>query len=130
MQRLWFFLGALLMASGIGLGAYGAHGLRIVVTLPRQIEAFEYAVQYQLIQGLSLFVCSWAMTQFRAGLVNLAATLFLLGTLCFSLSIYLLILCNWRPWPFITPTGGFLLIMGWLVLGLAAFFKEPSYKRW
>lgn len=52
MKHFWSFIGALMLASGVALGAYGAHGLHNVVTVQRSIDAFEYAVLYQLISGL------------------------------------------------------------------------------
>ena len=48
-MHFWAFIGSLLLASGVAMGAYGAHGLRAIVDVPRSIEAFEYAVQYQLL---------------------------------------------------------------------------------
>ena len=43
-MHFWAFIGSLLLASGVAMGAYGAHGLRAIVDVPRSIEAFEYAV--------------------------------------------------------------------------------------
>lgn len=54
-MHFWAFIGSLLLASGVAMGAYGAHGLRAIVDVPRSIEAFEYAVQYQLISALGFF---------------------------------------------------------------------------
>ena len=87
-MHFWAFIGSLLLASGVAMGAYGAHGLRAIVDVPRSIEAFEYAVQYQLISALGFFAIAWATNHFKAGLVNLAGLLLLIGTIGFSLSIY------------------------------------------
>lgn len=57
-MHFWAFIGSLLLASGVAMGAYGAHGLRAIVDVPRSIEAFEYAVQYQLISALGFFLPS------------------------------------------------------------------------
>ena len=53
-MHFWAFIGSLLLASGVAMGAYGAHGLRAIVDVPRSIEAFEYAVQFQLISNKPL----------------------------------------------------------------------------
>lgn len=93
-MHFWAFIGSLLLASGVAMGAYGAHGLRAIVDVPRSIEAFEYAVQYQLISALGFFAIAWATNHFKAGLVNLAGLLLLIGSIGFSLSIYLLVLLS------------------------------------
>ena len=38
-MHFWAFIGSLLLASGVAMGAYGAHGLRAIVDVPRAIEA-------------------------------------------------------------------------------------------
>ncbi len=123
-MRFWTFIGALLLASGVALGAYGAHGLRSIVELPRQIEAFEYGVLYQLVGGLGFFAIAWASQHFNKTLVNLSGILLLIGTVGFSLSLYLLIIIHWRPYPLVTPISGVIMIAAWLVLALAALTRK------
>ncbi|MCD8339562.1 MAG: DUF423 domain-containing protein [Burkholderiales bacterium] len=125
MKHFWVFIGALLLAIATALGAYGAHGLQSATADFRSIEAFGYAVQYQLICGLGLFAVAWATSHFKALLVNLAGFLLLIGCILFSLSIYLLVIFHWRPFPLITPAGGICMILGWLVFALAAFTALP-----
>ncbi len=72
MKHLWAFIGALLLALATAMGAYGAHGLRQTVTDLRMLEAFGYAVQYQLVCGLGLFAIASAINHFKILLVNLA----------------------------------------------------------
>lgn len=123
-MRFWTFIGAILLASGVALGAYGAHGLRSIVEVPRQIEAFEYGVLYQLVGGLGFFAIAWATERFNTKLVNLAGILLLIGTIGFSLSLYLLIILHWRPYPLVTPISGVIMIAAWLVFALAALTKR------
>ena len=33
-MHFWAFIGSLLLASGVAMGAYGAHGLRAIVDVP------------------------------------------------------------------------------------------------
>ena len=75
-MHFWAFIGSLLLASGVAMGAYGAHGLRAIVDVPRSIEAFEYAVQYQLIGAWGFFAIVWAPTLLKAGWVNWPGLLF------------------------------------------------------
>lgn len=125
MKHFWSFIGALMLASGVALGAYGAHGLHNVVTVQRSIDAFEYAVLYQLISGLGFFAIAWGLNHFREGLVNLAGLCVLIGSLGFSVSLYLLVLIEWRPFPLITPISGGFMIAAWVIFALASLTSHP-----
>ncbi len=47
--------GASLMALGVALGAFAAHGLQGQLT-PRQLASFQTGVQYQLLHALGLLL--------------------------------------------------------------------------
>lgn len=125
-MHLWAFIGAILLASGVAMGAYGAHGLRTLVDVPRSIEAYEYAVLYQLISALGFFAIAWASNHFKAFLVNLSGILLLIGTLGFSCSLYLLVLIQWRPFPLVTPISGGFMIAAWIVMAFASLTSKPK----
>lgn len=127
-MHFWAFIGSLLLASGVAMGAYGAHGLRAIVDVPRSIEAYEYAVQYQLISALGFFAIAWATKHFKPILVHLSGLLLLIGTTGFSLSIYLLVLAQWRPWPLITPISGGFMIAAWLLMAAACLTSQPKHS--
>jgi uncharacterized membrane protein YgdD (TMEM256/DUF423 family) len=100
---------AILVALGIGLGAFGAHGLRPLLEA-RPMEVYETAVFYLITQALGLL---WMNN------LKIASRLLLLGVLLFSGSLFLLstaslhgLAVQWLG-P-VTPIGGLLLIAGWL----------------
>ncbi len=117
----WLRAGALLGGLGVIAGAFGAHYLRERLQLaPRQLESFETGVRYQLLHALALLVVG--LLSLHAGratsALNAVGGLFLIGTLLFSGSIYLLAL-GVGPRAVLgptTPLGGSLLILGWFVL--------------
>jgi uncharacterized membrane protein YgdD (TMEM256/DUF423 family) len=45
----------------------------------------------------------------------------LLGTVLFSGSLYLMVLTGVKPLGMITPFGGIAFLLGWLLLGIAAW---------
>ncbi len=94
----------------MALGAFGAHGLRSRVS-PDLLAVFETGVRYQMYHALALILC--ANLSRGAGF---AAHGFLWGTVVFSGSLYLLVLTDARWLGAITPIGGTLLIIGWIVL--------------
>jgi len=101
------------------LGAFGAHALKKVLT-PESLVSFETGVRYQMYHAL--FLLFVGMTDFISDKKkNIIFILTLLGILFFSGSIYLLTTRNVTSIDissigFITPIGGMLLIVAWVVL--------------
>ena len=108
----WVMVGAVFGLVGVAAGAFGAHGLRTVLS-PERLATFEVAVRYQMYHSIALVL---------AGILHAdrAAWCFLAGTLIFSGSLYVLVLFEQRWLGAITPIGGLLLIGGWLFLALQA----------
>jgi len=125
----------LISAAFLGLlsvvfGAFGAHGLKDIIS-GESIQTFETGVRYQMYHAiLLLFVGSSPYVSAK----NKKACYFLIlvGILFFSGSIYglatnTLTSFDFKTIAFITPLGGFLLILSWLVLG-AGFLKMKADK--
>jgi uncharacterized membrane protein YgdD (TMEM256/DUF423 family) len=107
---------ALLGASAVMLGAFGAHALRSALG-PQQLGWWQTATQYQLAHALALLTVSILPIR-RA---SLAAGCIALGTIIFSGTLYLMALGLPHWLGAITPIGGLMLIAGWLLLGWGAF---------
>jgi len=115
----WLAAAALLGASGVALGAFGAHGLRARLT-PERLESWETAVLYHLLHAVALLALALFARATGRG-IALPAGLWTAGVLLFSGSIYLLALGGPRWLGPVTPLGGLSLLAGWLsLLALAA----------
>jgi uncharacterized membrane protein YgdD (TMEM256/DUF423 family) len=111
-ERLPLLAGSLLAALGVMLGAFGAHGLRAVLT-PEALGWWQTGVQYQMWHAIGLIAIGAA----RLPGTRLPVWLLALGTLIFAGSLYVMALTSMR-WPgMVTPVGGVLMIVGWLALG-------------
>jgi uncharacterized membrane protein YgdD (TMEM256/DUF423 family) len=119
LQALFFFLGSLAAFLGVGAGAFGAHALKHKLGA-EMLGIFEVGVRYQMYHALALLIVAWACGVFSVSLVASAGWLFVVGTLIFSGSLYILALSGVRAWGAVTPIGGVLLLIGWLLLLLAA----------
>ena len=113
----WSVVGAVVMALGVGLGAFGAHGLRGRLDA-YQMGVYEKAVFYHFIHGLGLLIVSFLP---KTGTFSEFATswvcgLLLAGIVIFSGSLYLLAVTGNRMLGAITPIGGLSFIAAWLVL--------------
>ncbi|KAI0109085.1 hypothetical protein GGR51DRAFT_512696 [Nemania sp. FL0031] len=112
-KNMYWTLGCIYGAAAVGIGAFGAHGLKKVVTDPAKISSFATAAHYQLIHSVALLVASRAAPENK-----LAAGLFTAGMTMFSGSIYALVLdpAHFRFMGPVTPLGGLCLIGGWVAL--------------
>lgn len=105
--------GALLAASAVALGAFGAHALRSTLGAT-ELGWWQTAVQYQMWHALALLAIAALPLRSRA-----AAWLIGDGTLIFSGSLYAMALTGTRALGAVTPVGGALMILGWLALAAA-----------
>ncbi|WP_368934898.1 DUF423 domain-containing protein [Alcaligenes faecalis] len=112
-------LGTLIMALGVGLGAFGAHALRAMVDASA-LATWHTAVLYQLLHGLGLLLIAALGPQLNAAWQSRSAILMLAGVLIFSGSLYILVLSGVKWLGAITPIGGVAMILAWLFLAIAA----------
>ena len=108
--------GALVMALGVGLGAWAAHAAR-GAALPEAARVLQTAVQYQLIHGLGLLACGLLAREAASGWLVAAGGLLLLGIVCFCGSLWFLAMTGRSLGP-VAPLGGLAFIAGWLALAV------------
>jgi uncharacterized membrane protein YgdD (TMEM256/DUF423 family) len=115
--QIW---GVLFCGSAVVLGAFGAHLLSDLLSSDA-LQSFEVGVRYQFFHGLALLYLSLSQNSKKG--ITTTALFFVVGTLLFSISIYLLSLSTMygdTGLPAIlgpvTPMGGVLLILGWVNL--------------
>ena len=108
------------MATGIMFGAFGAHSLELSLD-EKSLEAFKTGVHYQLIHGVALLVLA-VIARHDERIDKLSGRLVWVGTVLFSGSLYLLATKNLlqieaftKVLGPITPIGGSLMILGWLI---------------
>src|SRR5690606_8162070 len=113
--RLFVVAGALSAALAVAAGAFGAHALAEAVP-PGRLATFETAVRYEMYHALALLVVGRLKARYGGRRLRWAGWLFLVGTVLFSGSLYLLVLTD-TPWlGAVTPLGGVAFIAGWLAL--------------
>ena len=119
MQQL-IILAAIFGAFGVGIGAFGAHGLAARLEGFGRTDTFRTATLYHLIHVLAILGAAWVSTQFDSSFAVYAGYAFVAGILLFSGSLYVLAIFNIGIMGAIAPLGGVAMIVGWVLLGLAA----------
>ena len=116
-----------LIAAGISgalavvLGAFGAHALAGALD-ERALARFDTAARYHLLHSVALLGAALAPAAGAArAACTVAATLWLLGLVVFSGSLYALAVLELPRLGAITPIGGAALIAGWIALVVAAW---------
>ena len=111
----WISIAALNMAIAEALGAFGAHGLKAIVST-QQLELWQTATLYWFIHGLGLLLVGILIRLNYA--TQTTAWLLQVGVIIFAGSLYAMTLGAPRWFGAITPIGGVLMIAGWLWLAV------------
>ncbi|WP_314885838.1 DUF423 domain-containing protein [Psychrobacter immobilis] len=114
----WIGIAAINMAIAVALGAFGAHGLKNIVSA-QQLEWWHTATLYLFIHALGLLLVGLLIRLKYA--TQITAWLLQIGIIIFAGSLYAMTLGAPLWFGAITPIGGVLMIAGWLWLAVSSF---------
>jgi uncharacterized membrane protein YgdD (TMEM256/DUF423 family) len=129
MHKTFLPLGAFSGAIAVALGAFGAHGLKQIVS-PDAVTVFQTGVQYQMYHTLALLVVAVIYDRLPNRSIMWAGYFFSFGILFFSGSLYLITALKVAEKAVppavgaITPVGGLVFILGWLCLLIGVFKRD------
>jgi len=122
-------LAAILGASGVVLGALGAHALKPTLDKVGRAEVWDTAAKYHLFHAVAMLALA-AMVESRSAANTAtgnwlwrASVTWSAGIILFSGSLYCLAIGAPDWTGFITPVGGMCLIAGWVMVALDALRK-------
>ncbi|ADV48355.1 DUF423 domain-containing protein [Cellulophaga sp. E16_2] len=126
MNKTIFTTGILFGTLAVVLGAFGAHGLKNLISV-EAVASYNTGVTYQMYHALLLLILS-GVSKIQEKDKKLIYWMFTIGIIFFSFSIYLLATnslfsFNFKSIALLTPIGGMLLIVGWVLLGFR-YYKE------
>lgn len=116
-------LGAILAGLGVVLGAFGAHALKDKFSSPYYAAIWETAVQYHMYHSLGILglgILSSDALLGASSILSWAGYLMFAGIVFFSGSLYVLALTGVKKLGAITPIGGLLFIIAWVLVAIAA----------
>lgn len=122
MRSPFLFLAAVGGFTGVAMGAFGAHGLKHLLS-DHLLEVYKTAVSYQMWHVLALALIV-ALPEHK--LLRLAGWLLVAGIMLFSGSLYLLAIFNIGWLGMITPFGGLAFLAAWGLLAFVALQKNQE----
>jgi len=129
MHRNFLILAAFFGASGVALGAFGAHGLQQLTADGKILHGYQTAVQYQMYHALALLAVGMLYEKGNKKWIRVSGNLLIAGTILFSGSLYLLTILKLNGSDAIrfvgpvTPLGGVCFITGWICLMIGVMRK-------
>lgn len=135
LSKYFISIAAFLGALTVALGAFGAHALKAVLS-PQALITYETAVRYQMYHVVALLITgilvNKAASPKQQKLLSRAGLFFIDGIVLFSGSLYFIVAkpflgIEGLPWVgVITPMGGLLWMVAWILLGLS---QLPSVEN-
>ncbi len=104
-------MAAVLGGLAVALGAFGAHGLKPILTRYDTTAIWQTAVFYHFIHAVVLFIMAGRQPVAPGPWFS-----FLAGILIFSGSLYVLAVTGQRWLGAVTPFGGVSFLVGWIWL--------------
>lgn len=135
LSKYYISIAAFLGALTVALGAFGAHALKAVLS-PAALITYETAVRYQMYHVVALLITGILMNKAASPkeqkLLSRAGLFFIDGIVLFSGSLYFIVAkpflgIEGLPWVgVITPMGGLLWMVAWVLLALS---QLPSVEN-
>jgi uncharacterized membrane protein YgdD (TMEM256/DUF423 family) len=121
MASLTLFIAAILGFLAVGLGAFGAHGLKTTLSAD-MMAVYQTAVQYHFYHCFALLIVGLLMySGIEHMSLRVSAVLFFVGVLVFSGSLYAMAFTGARWLGAITPIGGLMFLVAWACLAYSAW---------
>lgn len=109
--------GAVFMALGVLLGAFGAHALKNILS-PEMLAVYKTGVEYQFYHALGLLLIGLIGFQVKSKYLRWSGLFITIGIILFSGSLYVLSISGIKTIGAITPVGGLSFVAGWTCLAI------------
>ncbi len=121
-------IGGVLGFISVAFGAYAEHGLREAIS-EEHFRFLMTAVRYNqvhavVITSIGLFIAS-GIQPIQSSLLHWSGKFFILGTSLFSFSIYLSVVLDMPKLVNVTPFGGSIIMVAWILLAICGYKSLP-----
>ena len=111
----YIIIASLFAALAILFGAFGSHALKERLSA-QSLEVYDIATRYLMFHALGIFLIALLGFQLPKESLEIPVIMMIVGTSIFSGSLYLLVMLDFKKLGMVTPIGGLLLIVSWLLL--------------
>ena len=111
----YIIIASLFAALAILFGAFGSHALKERLSA-QSLEVYDIATRYLMFHALGIFLIALLGFQLPKESLEIPVIMMIVGTSIFSGSLYLIAMLDFKKLGMVTPIGGFLLIVSWLLL--------------
>ena len=111
----YIIIASLFAALAILFGAFGSHALKERLSA-QSLEVYNIATRYLMFHALGIFLIALLGFQLPKESLEIPVIIMVVGTSIFSGSLYLIAMLDFKKLGMITPIGGLLLIVSWLLL--------------
>ena len=111
----YIIIASLFAALAILFGAFGSHALKERLSA-QSLEVYDIATRYLMFHALGVFLIALLGFQLPKESLEMPVIMMIVGTSIFSGSLYLIAMLDFKKLGMVTPIGGLLLIVSWLLL--------------
>ena len=111
----YIIIASLFAALAILFGAFGSHALKERLSA-QSLEVYDIATRYLMFHALGIFLIAFLGFQLPKEYLEIPVIMMIVGTSIFSGSLYLIAMLDFKKLGMVTPIGGLLLIVSWLLL--------------
>ena len=111
----YIIIASLFAALAILFGAFGSHALKERLS-DQSLEVYDIATRYLMFHALGIFLIALLAFQLPKESLEMPVIIMIVGSSIFSGSLYLIAMFDLKKLGMVTPIGGLLLIVSWLLL--------------
>ena len=111
----YIIVASLFAALAILFGAFGSHALKERLSA-QSLEVYDIATRYLMFHALGIFLIALLGFQLPRESLEMPVIMMIVGTSIFSGSLYIIAILDFKKLGMVTPIGGLLLIVSWLLL--------------
>ena len=116
----YIIIASLFAALAILFGAFGSHALKDKLSA-QSLEVYDIATRYLMFHALGIFLIALLGFQLPKESLEIPVIMMIVGTSIFSGSLYLIAMLDFKKLGMVTPIGGLLLIVSWLLLAYKTY---------
>lgn len=123
-DRSLAIVAALNMFAAVGAGAFGAHGLKRILSA-EMLSVWQTAVTYQMMHALGMLALAVVIRRMDSTWLTVAGWTMLVGIVLFCGSLYALATTGLRWLGPITPIGGAAFLLAWVMVAWGCWRAAP-----